>query len=145
MTGKWPQDQSITAPVFTGQAILLSPWSIWCGRICSPPFGGRHSGYFVQPSTLTRSAIPPGPLGEASPVFVWTGREIIAIDRYSEITVPGSGRIRPDDMALYDPDSRRWLALPAPVGHPALPPTPVWAGRQLFALTSAGALLTFHR
>ncbi len=145
VTGRWPQNESVTAPAFTGQVILLSPSSVWCGRICSPPAGGERSGYIVNPRTLARNAIPPGPLGVTDPAFIWTGRAIIAMNRYDDITGPGSRGIRPDDMALYDPGSRRWLHLAAPPGHPTLPQTPVWTDRQLLALTSAGALWTFHR
>lgn len=83
-----------------------------------PPYSW-HPGYFADPATLTRKIIPPGPLGQANPALIWTGRAIIAIDLDASIGGHGSqGPIRPDDMALWDPAADRWLRLPAPPGYP---------------------------
>lgn len=144
VTGGWPQDRLVTSPVFTGAAILISPGQVWCGTVCSGP-GGSMPGYFANPATLARKIIPPGPLGMTDPAFIWTGRAIIAVDQYANIGAPGGqGSIRPDDMALWDPVTSRWLPLPAPPGYPELAATPVWAADQLLALTSAGQLLAFR-
>jgi hypothetical protein len=143
VTGRWPQNETVAAPVYTGSEILLPPATPWCGRRCSPP-SGTGPGYFVNPATLTRTAIPPGPLAEAEPAFIWTGRTIIAVDLYAQITGPGSRRIREGDMALYDPRTGHWHALPSPPGHPPLAATPLWAGRQLLLLTANGGLFSLH-
>ena len=47
-------------------------------------------------------------------------------------------------MALYDPRTGRWQALPSPPGHPAMAAAPLWAGRQLLLLTLTGKLLSFR-
>jgi hypothetical protein len=145
VTGQWPQNQLVTSPIFTGTALLFEPNQIWCGTACSPPFG-ENPGYFADPATLTRTTIPLGPLGQANPAFIWTGRAIIAVNLDASITGPGGQRpIRPDDTALWDPATRQWRALPAPPGSPVLSAVPVWAGPQLLALAATGQLVALHR
>ncbi len=142
VTGRWPQSQTVTSPVFTGSAILASPSQIWCGTFCSPPYTYAYPGSFADPATLHRTVIPLGPLGQANPAFAWTGREIIAVNL--DMT-GGRPPLRPDDMALYDPATGRWSRLPATPGYPSLVTAPVWAGTQLLALTDSGALWSFLR
>ena len=115
-----------------------------------------NPGYFADPATLTRTIIPAGPLGEANPAFVWTGRAIIAVNL--DAAIGGRGPIRPDDMALWDGSAGRWLRLPAPPDYPRLASTgrfipasevapsaaPIWTGTELLALTDTGHLLGFH-
>lgn len=159
VTGDWPQEQQVTSPVFTGQVILVSPGQVWCGIACIPPYTS-NPGSFADPATLTRTIIPPGPLGEANPAFIWAGRAIIAVDLDAGIGGHGGqGPIRPDDMALWDGSTGRWLRLLAPPGYPRLAATgrfipaseatpcavPVWTGTELLALTDTGQLLGFHR
>jgi hypothetical protein len=143
VTGHWPQNEAVAAPLFTGSEILLPPATVWCGRRCSPP-SGTGPGYFVNPATLTRTAIPPGPLAETEPVFVWTGRDIIAVNLYTEIGNPGHLIMREDDMALYNPAAGIWQRRPAAPGYPKLAVTPIWADRELFALAASGTLFAFH-
>jgi hypothetical protein len=145
VTHGWPQQLNVPSPVYTGSAILVSPSQIWCGTACSPPAPISSSGLLADPATLRTTVIPPGPLGQATPAFVWTGGGIIAVNLYSDITGPGTRRIRPGDTASYDPATGRWHVLPAPPGYPALSAAPVWAGTQLLELTNAGELLAFHR
>lgn len=145
VTGDWPQNQQVTSPVLAGAAILVSPGQVWCGTACSPPYTS-NPGYFADPATLTKKIIPPGPLGQANPAFIWTGRAIIAVDLDASIGGHGhQGPVRPDDMALRDLATSRWLHLPAPPRYPRLSAAPVWTGTQLLALTDTGQLLTFHR
>jgi hypothetical protein len=63
----------------------------------------------LEPRLLRRSCHPdqedhpPGPVGQANPAFIWTGRAIIAVDL--DVSIGGHGNqgpIRPDDMALWD-------------------------------------------
>lgn len=142
VTGGWPQKRTVTSPVLTGQAILVSPGQLFCGVACSPQFTILH-GYFADPATLRRTLIPLGPLGPTDPAFVWTGRSIIAINPGA--IIGGPHPIRPDDMALYNPISNGWTRLPAPSGHPSLAIIPVWTGTELLALTNSGRLLAFRR
>jgi hypothetical protein len=144
VTDHWPQTQAITAPVFTGSAILVSPSPFWCDN-CSIPGPIFYPGYFADPVTLQRTLIPLGPLGQAhqaGPPFIWTGRTIIAINLNPR---GGEPVLRRDDMALYDPATRRWQRLPAPPGRPTPAVTPIWAGNQLLLLSADGSLLWFHR
>lgn len=145
VTGHWPQDEFVTAPAYTGRTILLSPETVWCGVRCPGGPGGTGPGYFVDPTTLTRTPIPPGPLWETSPTYTWTGRTIIAIDRYTEVGNPGHYVLQEDDMALYNPSTRGWTRLPAPPGYPKLAAPPTWTGTQLLELSTTGQLASFHR
>lgn len=141
VTGDWPQNREVTSPVPTGAGILVSPGQIWCGTACSPPYTS-FPGYFANPVSLTRKIIPPGPLGQANPALIWTGRAIIAMDLDASIGAgAGQAPIRPGDMALWKLSTGRWLHLPAPPGRPGLAAAPVWAGTELLALTSSGHLL----
>ena len=142
VTGDWPQNQNITAPTFIRNEILLSPATTWCGSHCGLPMTS-DPGYFVNATTLARKVIPPGPLGQAIPAFVWTGSAIIAVN-INAVLSGGGTPIRPDGMALYGPAANRWTNLPAPPGKPPMAATPVWAGNQLLLLTTHGGLLSFH-
>jgi len=142
VTGRWPQEQNVTSPIFTGRKILVSPGQIWCGQICIPPYTWNR-GSFADPATLHRSDVPLGPLGQANPAFIWTGREIIAVDLTGSSGGPQGPVLRPDDTAMWDPAGARWSRLPAPPGFPALAATPVWTGSELLELASNGMLLSF--
>jgi hypothetical protein len=144
VTGRWPQNVGFSNPVYAGHAILISPGSTWCGMRCSPP-GRSGPGYFVDPATLARRPIPPGPLVEAGPGYIWTGRAILAVDLNTEISGPGSRHMVPGDMAAYDPVARQWLSLPSPPVHPTLSATPVWTGTELLELSDNAQLQAFHR
>jgi hypothetical protein len=141
VTGDWPQNQNLTAPIFVRNEILLSPATIWCGQRCGLPITSIP-GYFVNAATLVRKAIPLGPLGQPTPAFVWTGRAIIAVN-INALSGPGTHN-HPDDMAVYDPAAHRWANLPAPPGRPPMAAAPIWAGNQLLLLTESGRLLSFH-
>jgi hypothetical protein len=143
VTRGWPQGQDVPSPVYTGSTILVSPGQVWCGTACIAPYTS-DPGLFADPATLWTAVIPPGPLGRTVPAFVWTGSGIIAIDLYGSSSGPGTLRIRPDDMASYDPATGRWRTLPAPSGYPPLAAGPLWAGTQLLEVTSTGQLLAFH-
>ncbi len=143
VTGHWPQDKTVTSPFFTGHRILVSPGQVWCGPACPAPFAALP-GCFANPSTLRRTLIPLGPIGQSQPAFIWTGQGIIAIDLTATIFGPGPTHIRPDDMALYTPASRRWTRLPAAPHHPELAATPLWTGHELLTLTASGQLLSFE-
>lgn len=155
VTGRWPQHHLITAPSFTGSAILVSPAQYWCGATCSPP-STTFPGYFVNPVTLARTAIPAGPLGSLRPAFVWTGRAVMAVN---EDTTIGTGSassgggtgsshvtVGPGGTALFDPATRQWQSLSTPPGYPHLHAVfPAWAGNELLTLTQKGQLLALHR
>ena len=87
---------------------------------------------------MALSPIPPGPLGDAVPAYIWTGRTIIAVG-------PGSRHIIAGDMAIYNPVNNRWRSLPASPGHPTLSVTPVWTGAELLWLYDNAQLQLFHR
>jgi hypothetical protein len=144
VTHGWPQNHDVPSPVYTGSAILVSPGQVWCGTACIPPYTS-FPGLFADPATLQTAVISPGPLGRTAPAFIWTGRGIIAVDLYDDTSGPGTLRVRPDDMASYDPVTGRWRTLPVPPGYPPLAATPLWAGTQLLELTNTGDLLAFHR
>ncbi len=143
VTGRWPQNQFVTAPTYTGSAILLSPETVWCGTRCKG-LSVSGPGDFVDPATFTPTAIPPGPLAETEPVFIWAGRSIIAVNLHTQIGNNDHFIVREDDMALYDPATSSWQRLPAPPRYPELAVTPIWADRELFALTASGKLFAFR-
>jgi hypothetical protein len=86
--------------------------------------------------------LPRGPLDDTDPVMVWTGGAALAINPGGEISGPGIN-VRLGDMAAWDPASGVWRRLPG--AHRALKydATPVWTGRELLALATDGALLSF--
>jgi hypothetical protein len=145
VTGRWPQRVTVTAPLFTGTAILVPPGQVWCGNLCSPPYTS-FPGYFADPVTLARTGIPAGPLGNLDPAFVWTGRAVIAVNEDASVGTGSSHlTVGPGDMALFDPGTRRWQRLPRPPGYPRLSAVlPVWAGTELLAITARGQLLALH-
>ena len=130
ITGSWPQGQTVQSPVYGGGRIFYQA-SIWC-QMCSPV-----TAFFQQrllnSTTLTPTIIRQGPLRQGGD-WLWDGASVVAIGR--------THRGKPA-MAAYDPPARRWHVLPTPPRDQDA--TPVWAGRQLFLLTSAGDLLAFHR
>ncbi len=137
VTGRWPQEQTLSTPVLTGDGLLFAPSQIWCGLGCIPP-AFSYPGYFANPVTLARKTIPEG---RQSAAYVWAGDAIIAVDQNYE----GPGNLRPDDVNMYQPTTGRWTGLPAVPGYPSLSVAPVWAGTELLALTDAGRLLALHR
>ena len=143
-TRRWPQEQFVSSPVYTGSAILISPSQIWCGA-CSTPGGAYPPGSLADPATLWMAAIPLGPLGYTEASFAWTGRGVIATDLYGGPSFSSRRPIRIDDMASYDPAAVRWRSLPAPPGYPPLAAPLIWAGTQLLEVTNSGQLLAFHR
>jgi hypothetical protein len=141
VTGSWPQEQTLSTPVLTGDGLLFAPSQVWCGLGCIPPFSS-YPGYFANPVTLARKTIPEGPLSRQSPAYVWAGGAIMALDQNSD----GPGSVRPGDMELYQPAAARWTALPAVPGHPSsLSVAPVWTGTELLALTNSGRLFALGR
>ena len=136
VTGRWPQEQTLSTPVLTSDGLLFAPSQVWCGLGCIPPFAS-YPGYFANPVTLARKTIPEG---KQSAAYVWAGDAIIAVDQNYE----APGNLRPDDVNMYQPTTRRWTGLPAVPGYPSLSVAPVWAGTELLALTDAGRLLALH-
>ena len=142
VTGRWPQDHTLDGFAYTRRGILVSPSEFWCG-LCPGPYVA-FPGFFANPVTLHRTAIKAGPLGQAVPLFIWTGRAIIAVNLNASVDGPGV-RIRPDDMATYNPATKRWFRLAAAPGRPAVSANPVWTGTELLTLTDRGHLLAFRR
>lgn len=144
VTGGWPQGQTVSTPVPTGDGLLFAPGQVWCGLVCIPPFSSER-GYFANPVTLARKTIPEGLLGQQSAAYVWAGNAIMAVDQNFQVAGPGINA-RPGDMEMYQPAAARWTALPAVPGHPSsLSVTPVWTGTELLALTDADRLFALHR
>jgi hypothetical protein len=140
VTGGWPQHQTVPPPLFTGSQILVPPGQIWCGA-CSHPFGGLP-GLLADPGTLAITRLPRGPLDDTGPVMVWTGAAALAINPGAEIGGP-LGNVRPGDMAAWDPASGAWRHLPSAPGPLQDDAAPAWTGRELFAITPDGTLLSF--
>ena len=147
VTGTWPQGEGYELTA-TSDGIMVAPGGYWCGDLCTGfPTSGADA-YFANPATLALKRIPAGPLSELFPgsfSFVWAGDAIIDVSTvYGPDGSPGH-YILSGDMAMYDPATRRWTTLPATPGHPMITATPVWTGTELLTLTTAGALLAFHR
>ncbi|MHB8694296.1 MAG: Kelch repeat-containing protein [Solirubrobacteraceae bacterium] len=139
VTGRWPQHETVSNPVFAGQSILLPPGQIWCG-LCSHPAPFGEHGYVVDPTTLRVREIPHGPLDDLGPSIVWTGVEQISINEGGEISGPHE-LVLPGDTALWNPATNKWTKGPrAPMSPNS---TPVWDGSHLLVLGSAGQLLAF--
>jgi hypothetical protein len=145
ITRDWPQHKTVDNPVYAADRILVPPGQIWCGLCSHPP--GYFPAQLADARTLTRAAIPSGPLVihrlEQPPIWLWNGRSVLAADTQSHVTgdLPHVWITR---MAAFDPATNRWSALPAPPGKPSMAANPIWAGRQLLLLTAGGGLLSFH-
>ncbi|MDR2984579.1 MAG: hypothetical protein LBV34_07030 [Nocardiopsaceae bacterium] len=142
ITGNWPQGQTVESPSYAnGQILGVS--EIWCG-LCSPPAITPHP-FLADAATLTRtepSEFPrrPGAIGS---FWLWNGRAFLTGNFAVTGKVAGSlGPLR--WLAAYDPPDRRWYRLSRPPGKPSLGANPIFAGDQLLALTSSGALLSLH-
>jgi hypothetical protein len=140
VTGRWPQDQTVPPPLFTGRQILVPPGQVWCGA-CSPPSGGLP-GFLADPATLRITPLPRGPLDDAEPVMVWASGVALAINPGTEISGPGIN-VRPGGMAAWDPASGTWRRLPSAPGPLQEDLAPVWTGRELLTLAADGTLLGF--
>lgn len=140
VTGGWPQHQAVPPLLFTGSKILVPPGQIWCGA-CSHPFGGLP-GLLADPVTLRFTRLRRGPLDDTGPVMVWAGGAALAINMSTKISGPGR-HVRPGDMAAWDPASGAWRLLPGVPRPPQDDATPVWTGRELLAIATDGALLSF--
>ncbi|MGO9789902.1 MAG: hypothetical protein ACLP8S_10540 [Solirubrobacteraceae bacterium] len=142
VTGSWPQHHTVDEPVFTGQQILLAPGQIWCG-LCSHPGPFNEHGYLVDPRTLRLTAIPPGPLDDLGPQIIWTGAAEISLNAGGEITGPSHVRVLPGDIAIWNPQTRRWTRGPRAPRQLIYDAAAVWSGGQLFALAQDGHLLAY--
>ncbi len=141
VTGSWPQDHTVDEPVFTGSRILLAPGQIWCGA-CSHPAPFNEHGYLVDPRTLRRTPIPHGPLDDLGPQIIWTGAAEISLNAGGEITGPHV-KVLPGDMAIWNPQTRKWARGPRAPRQLIYDAPAVWSGRQLFALAQDGHLLAY--
>lgn len=141
VTGSWTQHQTVDNPVYAGGQIFLGPSQIWCG-VCSHPFAEFRSR-LVDPATLAVTQIPAGPLAAhplmQADLWIWTGRAAIAANTSGQSVLTD----RISQLATYDPTARSWHLLPTPPRGP-IATSPIWAGRQLLLLTSAGALEAFR-
>jgi hypothetical protein len=141
VTGSWPQGQTMTTPVLTGSALLVSPGQVWCGDACSPP-GVTLRGYFARAATWRRTMIPLSPIDDSLPPYIWTGRAIIEMNDGESLTERSGERIPPYSTFAFDPASSRWLRLPTPPSRPTSPA--VWTGTELLVLTDHGGLLALR-
>jgi hypothetical protein len=147
VTGSWPQSVAFGLTA-TSDGIMVAPGGYWCGDLCSGFGTSGADAYFANPGTLALRRIPAGPLSELSPgsfAFVWAGDAIIAVSTVYGRDGSTAHPILSGDLAMFDPATGRWTTLPATPGHPELTATPVWTGAELLTLTTAGALLAFHR
>ena len=141
VTDSWPQGHTVDSPIFTGTKILLAPGQIWCGA-CSHPAPFDEHGYLVDPKTLRRTPIPHGPLDDLGPQIIWTGAAEISFNAGGEITGPHV-KVLPGDIAIWNPQTRRWARGPKAPRQLIYDAPAVWSGRQLFALAQDGHLLAY--
>jgi hypothetical protein len=147
VTGRWPQAIAYGTTA-TGDGVLDTPGDSWCGDLCTGFFTNNDHSYFVNPVTLAARRIPAGPfaaLESGDLNWVWAGDAILTVDAEPNPDGPTGHYILSGDMAMYDPATKRWTALPATPGHPPLAGSSVWTGTELLNLTESGALFAFHR
>jgi hypothetical protein len=146
VTGRWPQGRIVQNPVYGTGQVLIPPGQMWCGLSCRHP-PGTSPPYLANSTTLAQRTLPRGPLGSflsPAPIWLWNGRAVLAIN--AATSVAGTPPTPPARMVLaaLDPATGHWLDVPRPPGGLVLAANPVWAGRELFALTTAGQLLVLH-
>jgi hypothetical protein len=140
VTGSWPQHHTVDEPTFTGAKVLLAPGQIWCGECSHPAPSGEH-GVEVDPRTLRRVALPPGPLDDLGPQIVWTGSAEISLNAGGEMTGPHV-RVLPGDIAIWNPSTGSWRhgpRAPIQIGDAR----PAWSGQRMYVLAANGRLLAY--
>jgi hypothetical protein len=97
---------------------------VWGYAMSSLPTG---ASYDRAADNWTTFAVPPTEVGNSThAVTAWTGRELIAADRTSGLTLAPVPR-----TAAYDPDAQSWRLLDDPPGGAACDSTGVWTGSEL--------------
>lgn len=137
---------SVGNPAYGGGKILIPPGSWWC--TCSNP-GGYGPARLADARSLTVTTIPSGPLDRhdgLSPGFwLWDGAAALAATAKEVAGAPGTHNVALSAMAAYDPAARQWHMLSVPPGAPPVAADPLWVGRQVLLLATAGDLFAFHR
>ena len=146
VTDHWPQGQVVQNPVYDAGQILIPPGTFWCGP-CSTPDPGYSAPWLASPQTLAIRTLPRGPFDSvmaATHVWLWNGSAVLAV---KATVTPAGARPTPTTMRLaaLDPATGHWFNVPRPPGTIALAANPLWAGRELLALTVYGQLLALHR
>jgi hypothetical protein len=146
VTGHWPQNHIVQNPVYGTGQILIPPGQLWCGP-CSIPAPEFSAPQLTDARTLAIRTLPRGPFDSvmaAAPIWLWNGSAILAINGSvnHEGLLTTWARIR---LAALDPATGHWFRVPRPPGTITLAATPLWAGRELLALTVTGQLLALHR
>ena len=98
-----PTPRSQMAAVWTGQEMIV--WGGWGDDGVCPASG---ASYDPRSDRWTPLPIENAPVGRLEPAFVWTGRELIVWGGLLEGGTRSAGK-----GARYDPEQRRWQALPA--------------------------------
>ena len=144
VTGNWPQEQIVVSPTYANGQVLGAFNSCGGGKACSPVAIAPRP-FLANATTLARTQ-PSERLarqGTFGSFWLWNGRAVLT----GEVGVPGkpATRGRLYRLAAWDPTSRRWYVFRTTPPHkPALGADPIFAGEQLFVLTSTGTLLTLH-
>jgi hypothetical protein len=80
LAADWPQHETVSSPLLTTVGVIIPAGQIWCGD-CSHPGPMNEHGYLANPHTLHGAAMPHGPLDDADPQPLWTGRALITRPR----------------------------------------------------------------
>jgi hypothetical protein len=142
VTGSWPQNHTVDAPIFTGSTILVAPGQIWCGA-CSHPAPFNERGYLVDPASLHITPIPHGPFDDVGPQIIWTGAAEISFNTGGTILGPRIS-VRPGDIAIWSPATFKWARGPRAPKQIGDAPA-VWSPNKLFVLADDGTLLAYGR
>jgi hypothetical protein len=149
ITGAWPQQRTVSSPVYANGTILIPPGSIWCDGRCIINTVGGFPAELANAATLAVRAVPDGPLvrhpGMQPSIWLWNGRAAVAATVQASRSASGHVQsLRIARMAAFDPRANRWTVLRVPPGQLPKAANPLWAGRELLLLTAAGTLLSFH-
>jgi hypothetical protein len=116
-------------PIDVGGAVWFPSQSRYCAFRCPFSNPGRTSA--LDPTTLTLTALPPGPLDQSAPTLLWTGTAALAIGGSTVI----DGRRRTGKVAVYDPATRRWSLSTHRAARPdAWYGVPVWSRGTAYLL-----------
>ena len=117
-------------PIWTGQKVLLLG-----GTGCLPGMGcafdptGR--GFAFDPVFNVWRQIPSNTVLVESVPETWTGRAVVVLNRGAEIGNGHTAILSPGDGAVYDPETRTWLALLRGPVRNLSESNVAWTGRQL--------------
>ena len=120
----------VQSAIWTGHEIIVPAAQPWCGSCTGPAILNGHGSRY-NPTTNRWRPMTHGPVDDAYPTSVWTGKALLSVNATSYNGDPNT-LVLPGDAAVWDPQTDIWTALPRtnPAAG-ALDEATVWTGKAL--------------